>query len=212
MKYRIIPVTSLQQNCTLIWCEETNKAAIIDPGDDLHPVLQAIEQEKVDVDRILITHAHFDHAGGAHNLAEKLDVRIEGPHLADLPLVEKISQQAEAWGFAAVEVFTPSRWLEQDDEVSIGTVRLQVLHCPGHTPGHVVFYNEEQGMAFVGDVLFKGSIGRTDFPLSNHQDLLDSIKNRLWTLGDKVVFIPGHGPLSTIGDERRSNPYVGRYA
>ena len=212
MKYRIIPVTSLQQNCTLIWCEETNKAAIIDPGDDLHPVLQAIEQEQVDVDRILITHAHFDHAGGAHVLAEKLGVDIEGPHRDDLPLVEKISEQAEAWGFSPVEVFTPKRWLEQDDEVSVGSIQLKVLHCPGHTPGHVVFYNENQDLLFVGDVLFKGSIGRTDFPLSNHQDLLDSIRNRLWTLGDNVTFVPGHGPLSTIGEERRTNPFVGRFA
>lgn len=212
MKYRIIPVTGLQQNCTLIWCEETNKAAVIDPGDDLHPVLQAIEQEQVDVDRILITHAHFDHAGGAHNLSGKLNVEIEGPHVDDRPLVESISQQAEAWGFAPVEVFAPKRWLDQDDEVSVGNIRLQVLHCPGHTPGHVVFYNQEQSLAFVGDVLFKGSIGRTDFPLSNHQDLLDSIRNRLWSLGDDVTFVPGHGPLSTIGEERKTNPFVGRFA
>ena len=179
MKYQIIPVTALQQNCSLIWCEETNKAAVIDPGDDLQPIRQAILQTKVEVEKILITHAHFDHAGGAFELAKELDVEIEGPHIADQPLVDNISAQAEAWGFPPVSSFTPQRWLAQGDIVTVGNLSLQVHHCPGHTPGHVVLVDVDARVAFVGDVLFNGSIGRTDFPLSNHQHLLDSVRLRL---------------------------------
>ncbi|MBT4196663.1 MAG: MBL fold metallo-hydrolase [Gammaproteobacteria bacterium] len=208
MKHTIIPVTDLQQNCSLIWCEETGKGAVIDPGDDLQPIMQSIKEHQVNVEKILITHAHFDHAGGAHELAKKLDVEIEGPHIDDLPLVEKLSEQSEGWGFPPVATFSPKRWLQQDDEITIGNLHLQVLHCPGHTPGHVVFFHAESRLVFVGDVLFKGSIGRTDFPFSNHQDLINSIKNRLWPLGDDITFVPGHGPLSTIGEERRSNQFV----
>lgn len=184
------------------------RGAVIDPGDDLQPVLRAIDAEQVEIEKILITHAHFDHAGGAFELSQQLDVPIEGPHIADKPLIDNISLQAEGWGFAPVPPFTPHRWLQQGDQVSVGKLRLQVLHCPGHTPGHVVFFNEDAGVAFVGDVLFRGSIGRTDFPMSNHQELIDSIRNRLWSLGDEVVFVPGHGPRSSIGEERRSNPFV----
>ena len=209
MKYSIIPVTPLQQNCSLIWDEESGKGAVIDPGDDLRPVLDAIEKSGVEVEKILITHAHFDHAGGALKLAQKLGVDIEGPHIADQPLVENIGEQARSWGFAPVESFIPKRWLEQGDSVSVGALSLDVVHCPGHTPGHIVFVHEDSRTAFVGDVLFRGSIGRTDFPLSNHQDLLDSINNRLWPLGDDITFIPGHGPRSTFGEERRSNPFLG---
>ncbi len=209
MKYKIIPVTELQQNCSLIWCEESNKGAIIDPGDDLDLIMQSISENKVKVEKIFITHAHFDHAGGAHKLAQKLKIEIEGPHIADQPLLDNLSEQSENWGFPPVPTFTPNRWLQQDDEITIGNLQLQVLHCPGHTPGHVVFVHTESRLAFVGDVLFKGSIGRTDFPLSNHQDLIDSIKNRLWPLGNDIIFIPGHGPLSTFGEERKFNQFVG---
>jgi glyoxylase-like metal-dependent hydrolase (beta-lactamase superfamily II) len=209
MKYVITPVTPLQQNSSLIWCEETGKGAVIDPGDDLQPIMQSIKEHAVNVEKILITHAHFDHAGGAFELAKMLDVEIEGPHIADQPLLERLSEQAERWGFNPVESFTPQRWLQQDEEVTVGNLHLDVLHCPGHTPGHIVLVHTASRLAFVGDVLFKGSIGRTDFALSNHQDLIDSIKSRLWPLGDDVTFIPGHGPLSTIGEERRSNPFVG---
>ena len=208
MKYIIIPVTDLQQNCSLIWCEESNKGAIIDPGDDLEPILQSISEHKVNVEKILITHAHFDHAGGAYELAKKLNVEIVGPHIADQPLLDRLSEQSENWGYPPVPTFTPNRWLQQDDEVTVGNLQLLVLHCPGHTPGHVVFFHAESRLAFVGDVLFKGSIGRTDFPLSNHQDLIDSIKNRLWPLGNDITFVPGHGPLSTFGEERKSNQFV----
>ncbi len=208
MKYIITPVTDLQQNCSLIWCEETSKGAVIDPGDDLQPIMQGIMENQISIEKILITHAHFDHAGGAYELAKKLNIEIEGPHIADQPLVETLSEQSVEWGYPPVPSFTPTRWLQQNDTVTVGNFQLQVLHCPGHTPGHVVFVHTESHLAFVGDVLFQGSIGRTDFPLGNHQDLIDSIKNRLWPLGDDTTFVPGHGPLSTIGEERKSNPFV----
>lgn len=154
-------------------------------------------------------HAHFDHAGGAHELAERLSIPIEGPHLVDRPLVERLAYQAQSYGFPPVPSFPPDVWLKNGDKVEVGNLSLQVLHCPGHTPGHIVFFCPESRLAFVGDVLFKGSIGRTDFPLSSHTALIDSIRHGLWPLGDDVTFIPGHGPLSTIGVERRSNPFVG---
>jgi len=209
MKYTIIPVTALQQNCSLIWCETSKRGAVIDPGGDLEKILHAATSNEVTIERILITHAHFDHAGGAHELAEKLAVPIEGPHIADQPLVERMSLQASHYGFPPVPSFTPERWLEHGDTVSVGNLTLQVLHCPGHTPGHIVFFHTDSKLAFVGDVLFQGSIGRTDFPLSSHADLINSIKKNLWPLGDEVTFIPGHGPNSTFGAERQSNPFVG---
>lgn len=209
MKYKIIPVTALQQNCSLLWCEETSHGAVIDPGGDLEKITQAADSIGVTLVKILITHAHFDHAGGAHELAEQLSIPIEGPHIDDQPLLDSMGLQASHFGLPPVPSFTPDRWLEQGDSVDIGKLRLQVLHCPGHTPGHVAFYHPTSRLAVVGDVLFKGSIGRTDFPLSNHSTLLDSIRQRLWPLGDEVIIIPGHGPLSSIGEERRSNPFVG---
>jgi glyoxylase-like metal-dependent hydrolase (beta-lactamase superfamily II) len=209
MKYRIIPVTALQQNCSLLWCEETMQGAVVDPGGDLDKIMHEAASVNVSVEKILITHAHFDHAGGAHELAEKLSIPIEGPHVDDQPLVESMEYQARNYGFPPVPAFTPDRWLAQDDLVEVGNLSLQVLHCPGHTPGHVVFFHPRSRLAFVGDVLFKGSIGRTDFPLGNHSALIDSIRQRLWPLGNDVTFIPGHGPLSTFGNERRSNPFVG---
>ncbi|MCP4376493.1 MAG: MBL fold metallo-hydrolase [bacterium] len=209
MKYRIIPVTELQQNCSLLWCEETMRGAVVDPGGDLEKIMHYVVLADVKIEKILITHAHFDHAGGAHELAEILSVPIEGPHIDDQPLVERLGHQARNYGFAQVPSFTPDCWLRQNDSVEVGNLSLQVLHCPGHTPGHVVFFHPESRLAFVGDVLFKGSIGRTDFPLSNHSALIDSIRRRLWPLGYDVTFIPGHGPISTFGNERRSNPFVG---
>jgi glyoxylase-like metal-dependent hydrolase (beta-lactamase superfamily II) len=209
MKHIIIPVTALQQNCSLLWCEESKKGAVIDPGGDLDKILQIASSNGVAIEKILITHAHFDHAGGANELAEKLSIPIEGPHIADKPLIERMSLQASIYGFPPVPSFTPERWLEQDDTISIGDITLRVLHCPGHTPGHVVFFHADSNLAFVGDVLFQGSIGRTDFPLSSHADLIDSIRLKLWPLGSEVTFIPGHGPNSTFGAERQNNPFVG---
>ncbi|MCF6280777.1 MAG: MBL fold metallo-hydrolase [Candidatus Polarisedimenticolaceae bacterium] len=209
MKYTIIPVTALQQNCSLIWCEESHKGAVIDPGGDLEKILHAAVSNSVTIEKILITHAHFDHAGGAHELAEKLSIPIEGPHIADQPIVERMGIQASSYGFQPVPSFTPNRWLQQDDTITVGNLTLQVLHCPGHTPGHVIFFHPESKLAFVGDVIFQGSIGRTDFPLSNHADLIHSIRQKLWPLGRDVTFIPGHGPNSTFGAEQSSNPFVG---
>ena len=208
MQYRIIPVTALEQNCSLVWCEKTMQGAVVDPGGDLGKIMQEVDSAGVRLGKILVTHAHFDHAGGVHELAGKLSIPIEGPHIDDLPLVENLGYQAQDFGFPAVPSFVPDRWLTQDDVVGIGNLGLRVLHCPGHTPGHVVFFHPASRLAFVGDVLFKGSIGRTDFPLGNHSALIDSIRRQLWPLGDDVTFVPGHGPLSTLGNERRTNPYV----
>ncbi len=208
MKYSIIPVTPFQQNCTLIWCEETNRAAVVDPGGDLELIQARIKELGVVVEKILLTHAHIDHAGGTHELSTLHDIPIEGPHPGDLFWIEGLDQQSQMFGFPRVESFTPDRWLDDGDVVAVGNQRLQVLHCPGHTPGHVIFYHQGIELALVGDVLFHGSIGRTDFPQGNHQHLIDSIRNKLLPLGDDVAFIPGHGPMSTFGEERRNNPFV----
>ncbi|WP_286237108.1 MBL fold metallo-hydrolase [Neptuniibacter halophilus] len=208
MKYRIIPVTPFQQNCSLICCEKTNKAAVVDPGGDLDKILSVVAEEGVELEKILLTHAHIDHAGGTSELAERQGLPIEGPHKGDQFWIDGLAQQSQMFNFPPCEVFTPGRWLEDGDKVVVGETELAVIHCPGHTPGHVVFYNPEDQVALVGDVLFNGSIGRTDFPQGNHQELIDSIKNKLFPLGPDVEFIPGHGPGSTFGQEMQSNPYV----
>jgi glyoxylase-like metal-dependent hydrolase (beta-lactamase superfamily II) len=208
MKFRIIPVTPFQQNCTLLWCETTNKAAVVDPGGDLEKILSAVEEQGVELEKILLTHAHIDHAGGTAELADTKSLPIEGPHIGDKFWIDGIPQQCSMFNFPLCETFTPDRWLEDGDTVSVGDSELKVIHCPGHTPGHVVFYNEDDQVALVGDVLFNGSIGRTDFPQGNHQELISSIKNKLFPLGEAVEFIPGHGPGSTFGQEMQSNPFV----
>ena len=208
MKYRIIPVTPFQQNCTLLWCEQTGKAAVVDPGGDLPRIKAAVAEEGVVLEKILLTHAHIDHAGGTAALARELGLTIEGPEREDQFWIEGLPQQSEMFGFPNVEVFTPDRWLEDGDRVNFGKVELQVIHCPGHTPGHVVFYHPESSLALVGDVLFQGSIGRTDFPRGDHATLIRSIKEKLLPLGDEIAFIPGHGPMSTFGRERKTNPFI----
>jgi len=208
LNYRIIPVTPFQQNCSLIWCEQTRKAAVVDPGGDLDQIRAAVDEEGVTVKKILLTHAHIDHAGGTAELSKALGIPVEGPHKEDNFWIVGLPQQAQMFGFPAPEVFTPDRWLEDGQQVTVGNQTLKVLHCPGHTPGHVVFYHEESGLALVGDVLFHGSIGRTDFPKGDHATLIRSIKEQLFPLGDEVAFIPGHGPMSTFGQERASNPFV----
>lgn len=208
MKAIIVPVTPFQQNCSVIWCEKTNKAAVIDPGGDLEHILGVVEQNKLDVEKILITHGHIDHAGGTADLKKKLNVPVEGPQKDDSFWIDQLSAQSERFGFPHAKSFTPDRWLEDGDTVTVGEVELSVVHCPGHTPGHVIFFSKEDNVAFVGDVLFQGSIGRTDFPKSNHEDLISSIRDKLWPLGDDVAFVPGHGEMSTFGQERETNPFV----
>ncbi|MFM8516720.1 MAG: MBL fold metallo-hydrolase [Nevskiaceae bacterium] len=208
MKLRVVPVTPFQQNCSILCCERTGRAAIVDPGGDLERVLAEVERLQVTLEKILITHAHLDHAGATAELARSRALPIEGPHVDDLFWIEQMPAQARMFGFPESERFTPDRWLQQGDQVTVGELELQVKHCPGHTPGHVVFFEPESRFAFVGDVLFAGSIGRTDFPRGNHEQLIDSIRNNLFALGDDVGFLPGHGPTSTFGAERRSNPFV----
>ena len=209
LKFKIIPVTPFEQNCTLLWCDGTRRAAVVDPGGDVERILQAIERLDLRVEKILITHGHIDHAGGAAELAERLAVPIEGPHEEDRFWIDGMPQQALTFGFPNVRAFTPARWLKQGDRVQVGNLELQVLHCPGHTPGHVVFFDDEAKLALVGDVLFRGSIGRTDFPKGDFDALIGSIRQKLWPLGDDVAFISGHGPMSTFGDERSDNPFCG---
>lgn len=208
MQYRIIPVTPFEQNCTLWWCEETREATVIDPGGDLPRILGEIERQRLTPTRILLTHGHVDHAGCAGELSTRLAIPIEGPHRDDAFLLQGITQQGMLFGLPPVEPFTPDRWLDQGDRVALGRLQLEVLHCPGHTPGHLVFFEPQSRLAQVGDVLFQGSIGRTDFPRGDYEQLIDSIRTRLWPLGNEVRFIPGHGPMSSFGEERRSNPFV----
>jgi glyoxylase-like metal-dependent hydrolase (beta-lactamase superfamily II) len=209
LKYLTVPVTPFQQNCSIVWCDETMQAAVIDPGGDLDLLQQEVQRLGVKLTQIWLTHAHIDHAGGVAELAQQLNLPIVGPHLADKFWIDGLAEQGRMFGFAHAEGFTPTRWLVDGDTVSVGHCTLQVRHCPGHTPGHVVFYSPEIGRAFVGDVLFAGSIGRTDLPQGDHATLIRSITQRLWPMGNDTVFIPGHGPESTFGRERRSNPHVG---
>jgi hydroxyacylglutathione hydrolase len=208
MRYEVIPVTPYQQNCTLFWCEKTGSVAIIDPGGEAERLTKRLENLALKPEMILLTHGHLDHVGGALELAERLKVPIHGPQQEDSFWLESMAQQVEMFGFGDSRECVPDKWLKHGDEVTLGEERLEVIHCPGHTPGHIIFFHREGRLAQVGDVLFKGSIGRTDFPRGNHQTLLNSIKQRLWPLGDDVLFIPGHGPSSTFGEERRTNPFV----
>jgi glyoxylase-like metal-dependent hydrolase (beta-lactamase superfamily II) len=212
MKFAILPVTPYQQNCSLIWCETTLRAALVDPGGDVEALLAAVKKSGVTLEKLLLTHGHLDHVGGALELSRRLDLPIVGPHRDDAFLLDNLPAQAEMFGFPPATSFLPSQWLKEGDSVSVGNLALRVIHCPGHTPGHVVLYEPKSRHAFVGDVLFKGSIGRTDFPRGNYDDLIASIRDKLFPLGDDVAFVPGHGPMSTFGFERRHNPFVGEGA
>lgn len=208
LKAVVLPVTPYRQNCSLVWCTRTSRAAFIDPGGEVARLKQAAESQGLTVEKILLTHGHLDHASGAAKLAREYGVEIEGPHTDDLFLLEELGRNARRPGFGDAENCRPSRWLDDGDTVSLGEVTLGVRHCPGHTPGHVVFFHEGMKIAFVGDVLFRGAIGRWDFPRGNYQQLVDAITTRLWPLGDDMRFVPGHGAMSTFGWERKTNPYV----
>jgi hydroxyacylglutathione hydrolase len=203
----IIPVTPLQQNCTLLWCTATMRGALVDPGGDLPRLMQAVAQQGVTLEKILVTHGHIDHCGSAGNLALEQGVPIEGPHAADRFWIARLADDGRDYGIPGFP-FEPDRWLDDGDRVTVGEVVLDVIHCPGHTPGHVVFHHPASKLALVGDVLFQGSIGRTDFPLGCYSDLLTSITGKLWPLGGETVFVPGHGQPSSFAHERANNPFV----
>jgi len=207
LDFIIIPVTPFAQNCSVVWCTESNLAAVIDPGGDLDKVKKVIADKNLELAKILITHAHLDHAGGTAELARSVAVPIIGPQKADQFWIDLLPEQCRQFGFEG-DSFTPDQWLNHGDSVSLGELNFDVVHCPGHTPGHVVFIERSENFAAVGDVIFQGSIGRSDFPKSNPQDLVDSIRQRLFPLGDDIRFIPGHGPMSTFGQERKTNPFV----
>jgi glyoxylase-like metal-dependent hydrolase (beta-lactamase superfamily II) len=207
LSFTIVPVTPFAQNCAVLRCEVTGKGAVLDPGGDVDRILEAAVD--TDVEKILITHAHIDHAGATAALARRLAIPVEGPHIGDRFWVDHLPDQGRMFGVPGGERFEPSRWLEHGDTVQVGEQTLEVLHTPGHTPGHVVFFHRPSSQAFVGDVLFAGSIGRTDFPQGDAPALRSSIRERLFPLGDNVRFTCGHGPMSTFGDERRTNPFVG---
>jgi glyoxylase-like metal-dependent hydrolase (beta-lactamase superfamily II) len=212
LRYQTIPVTAFEQNCSLLWDDATpapHDAAVIDPGGDLDRVLAQAQRLELKITQIWLTHAHIDHAGGAGALARQLAIPIIGPHQGDADWIAALPQQGPRFGLPPADPFTPARWLDDGDSVQVGACTLAVRHCPGHTPGHVVFHSPEAGRVFVGDVLFAGSIGRTDLPGGDHQQLIDNIVTRLWPMGDATVFIPGHGPESSFAQERRSNPFVG---
>jgi hydroxyacylglutathione hydrolase len=204
----IVPVTPFQQNCTLLWCEVTKRAVVIDPGGDLPEVERAITRAGVSVDKIWLTHGHVDHVAGATDLKTNLKVSIEGPHKDDLFLLQHVAETGRSYGMWNASNVTPDRWLEEGDQVQIGELTFDVLHCPGHSPGSIVYFNPVQRLAIVGDVLFAGSIGRTDLPGGDYQQLIESIKDKLLPLGDDVAIISGHGPTSTIGHERATNPFL----
>jgi glyoxylase-like metal-dependent hydrolase (beta-lactamase superfamily II) len=204
----VAPVTPLQQNCTIVWCAKTMKAAIIDPGGEVPRLLAALEQHGLTLEKIWVTHGHMDHAGGTAALKDATGVPIEGPHPDDAFWIEGIAEAGRMYKMPEARVFTPDRWLGDGDRVTLGETEFEVFHCPGHTPGHIVFFHREAGFAQVGDVLFQGSIGRTDFPRGDHGQLIASITGKLWPLGDHVAFVPGHGPMSTFGRERQTNPFV----
>jgi len=209
VKLALLPVTPFRQNCSLVVCTETNRAALVDPGGEVDRLVDAVAQSGATLEKILVTHGHLDHCGAVAEIAARTGVPIEGPHPDDAFWIDQLEAQARRFGFPASRPFTPDRWLQDGDVASVGALTFDVRCCPGHTPGHVVFASRRHRIAFVGDVLFKGSIGRTDFPRGDRETLLRSITQKLWPLGDDMRFVPGHGPMSTFGDERRTNPFVG---
>lgn len=208
LKYQVVPVTSFSQNCSIVWCDETMEGIVVDPGGDIQQLAAIIEELGVKVVNLVLTHGHLDHVGGTVPLSEMLNVEIVGPHKADNFWLQGLENQSQMFGFPLCKAFEPNTWLEEGDKVRFGNQVIDVIHTPGHTPGHVVLFSEQARLAFVGDVLFNGAIGRTDFPQGDFNTLITSIKTKLWPLGSDVTFVPGHGPESTFGRERASNPFV----
>ncbi|KAA8677258.1 MBL fold metallo-hydrolase [Vibrio gigantis] len=208
LKYQVVPVTSFSQNCSIVWCDETMEGIVVDPGGDIQQLAAIIEELGVKVVNLVLTHGHLDHVGGTVPLSEILNVNIVGPHKADNFWLQGLENQSQMFGFPLCKAFEPNTWLEEGDKVTFGNQVIDVIHTPGHTPGHVVLFSEQARLAFVGDVLFNGAIGRTDFPQGDFNTLITSIKTKLWPLGSDVTFVPGHGPESTFGRERASNPFV----
>lgn len=208
LKAGIVPVTPFQQNCTILFDDETMHGVVVDPGGDVAHILAAISDNGVTVEAIWITHGHIDHAGGAEELKQALGVEIIGPHQADTPLLSGIEKQAEVYGLSGVRNCTPDRFVDEGETVSFAGHVFEIFHCPGHAPGHVVYFNRTARFAHVGDVLFRGSVGRTDLPGGDHEALISSIRNKLLPLGDDISFICGHGPGSNFGEERQTNPYL----
>ena len=208
LKVMVIPVTPFQQNCSIVWCTATNRAAVVDPGDGVATILEALAKHGLTLERILVTHAHVDHAAAVADLAERTGVPVDGPQREDQFWIDRLAADGAGYGMRHARPFTPTRWLEHGDRVTVGELAFDVLHCPGHTPGHVVFHNAAARFALVGDVIFQGSVGRTDFPRGSMPDLVRSIREKLFPLGDDVTFLPGHGEPSTFGRERQGNPFV----
>ena len=208
MKIKIIPVTPFAQNCSLLICEATQKAALVDPGGDIEKIFEVIKEESVTIEKILLTHGHLDLCGASKQIRDQLNIPIEGPHIEDQFWIDQLEEQSKQFSLPHSSSFIPDRYLTDNEIVEFGDIKLRVKHCPGHTPGHVIFFSAQNNVAIVGDVLFAGSIGRTDFPRGDHDALINAITTKLWPLGDNVTFIPGHGPTSTFGTERQTNPYV----
>ncbi|MFC3053112.1 MBL fold metallo-hydrolase [Kordiimonas pumila] len=208
LKAQIVPVTAFSQNCSIIWDDKTMEGAFVDPGGDVQKLREVVDKLGVNITKIILTHGHLDHAGGSQDLKEQLGLPIIGPHKDDKFWLDGIEEHAAQYGMPGLRCCVPDEWLNDGDEIMVGSEKLTVLHTPGHTPGHIVLYNEAHKVAFVGDVLFQGSIGRTDFPKGNFDDLISSITKKLWPLGNDVTFVPGHGALSTFGAERQNNQFV----
>lgn len=208
LQYKIVPVTPFEQNCSIVWCDETMEGVVVDPGGDVKELLSVIESLGVTIKQLVLTHGHLDHVGGTQPLANALDARVIGPHEDDSFWLQALENQSQMFGFPLTNSFEPEQWLNEGDTVTVGNQVLSVYHTPGHTPGHVILHSESAQIAFVGDVLFKGGVGRSDFPKGDHQTLVNSIKTKLWPLGHDVRFVPGHGPESTFGHERKTNPFV----
>lgn len=208
LQIAVVPVTPFMQNCSVLWCTATRRAAVIDPGDGVDRIVSLLANNNLTIERILVTHGHVDHAAAVADLAARTGAPIEGPQREDAFWIERLAQDGAGYGMLHAKSFTPTRWLEEGDQVQVGDLTLDVLHCPGHTPGHVVFVHKPSRFAVVGDVLFQGSIGRTDFPRGDHAALIDSVRTKLFPLGDDITFLPGHGEMSTFGQERQNNPFV----